>query len=197
MFPAERSSRRVSERHLGWRRQRSLPVSNWDTKSCFSVALLGSCSCLAWGVQRLAKDTTLLCLFSKPNQLVLGRLNNHLYQSAAPVYFPFSLWFYCLEPLCFLTTPPNSNYPPFSPYESDFVDTPHASPSQVNNFGCAVGLGSPFRWSNMWHFGWGFLFSIALAVQSKFILPRSACRLLQTLYSRHVGFNMSRTMSRH
>lgn len=106
----------------------------------------GSCSCLAWGVPRPAKDTTLLRLFSEPQSAAApALLNIHLYQSAAPVYFPFSLWFYCLEPLCFLTTPPSPllppappllNYPPFSPHESDFVDTPRASPSQVNNFGC-------------------------------------------------------------
>lgn len=108
MFPAERSSRRVSERHLR-RGKTAFPASfqpGYKELLFFSAALLGSCSCLAWGVRGLAKDTTLLRLFSKPNRLLLGLLNIHLYQSAARVYFPFSLWFYCLEPLCFLTNLP-------------------------------------------------------------------------------------------
>lgn len=96
MFPAESCSRRVSERHLWQRRQYSLPVSNWDTKELLFCCSAGFLLIFAWGVLTLAKEATLFCLFSRQNQLLLGLLNIYLYQSVAWVYFPFSLWFYCL-----------------------------------------------------------------------------------------------------
>lgn len=81
----------------------------------------------------------------------------------------FSLFIMVLLPRAFMFSykPPTPIILPFL-HMNLFVDTPHASPSQVNNFGCAVGLGSPFRWSNMWHFGWGFLFSIAFWMRLQF-----------------------------
>ena len=38
--------------------------------------------------------------------------------------------------------------------QSELLDMAHASASQVNNFGCGVGLDSPSCWSNMWRFVW-------------------------------------------
>lgn len=91
------------------------------------------------GVSR-GEPKTQHCSACFPSRMNCARpIKHHLYQSAVPVYFPFSLWFYCLKPLCFLTTPATPIIPPFSPHESDFVDTPHPSLSQVNNFGCTVG----------------------------------------------------------
>lgn len=169
IFPAERSSRRVSERHLWWRRQRAFPASFQlgykELLLCCSAEFLFK-SCLGCPEASQRHNIALLVFQAESTG---ARPIKHPFVSVCSSSL-FSLFIMVLLPWAFMFSynPPNLNYPPFSPHESDFVDTPHTSPSQVNNFGCAVGLRSLFRWSNMWHFGCGLLFSNALWMHSRF-----------------------------
>lgn len=149
-------------------RQRSLPVSNRHTKSsfffCCSAGFL-FVSCLGCPGASQRHNIAPLVFQAQPTA---ARPAKHPFVSVCSSSL-FSLFIMVLLPQAFMFSykpPPSTpNYPPFSPHESDFVDTPRTSPSQVNNFGCGVGLGAPSRWSNMWHSVWGFLLSVALRVR--------------------------------
>lgn len=177
-------------------RQRSLPVSNRHTKSsfffCCSAGFL-FVSCLGCPGASQRHNIAPLVFQAQPTA---ARPAKHPFVSVCSSSL-FSLFIMVLLPQAFMFSykpPPSTpNYPPFSPHESDFVDTPRTSPSQVNNFGCGVGLGSPSRWSNRWHSVWGFLLSVALRVRSPFSRSLHSQGLLAACYKRYTAGKFGRT----